>query len=112
VECGSERSGKRLLAGIFAQEWSSPGETARLAAAAGIELVARGYHARVQTQDDGVALFQLDGGRRPIRQHNGQFVIGDETFAPSSLIQQATTAPETFSPNVLLRPIVQDTLLP
>src|SRR5204863_8042862 len=51
----SDPAAKPLVAGIFARELSSPGETARLAAAAGIELVARGYHAQVQTQDDGLA---------------------------------------------------------
>jgi uncharacterized protein YllA (UPF0747 family) len=39
-------------------------------------------------------------------------VIGDQNYAPASLIQQATTAPSTFSPNVLLRPVVQDSLFP
>ena len=33
-------------------------------------------------------------------------------FAPAALIQEAKTAPAAFSPNVLLRPIVQDTLFP
>jgi uncharacterized protein YllA (UPF0747 family) len=74
--------------------------------------VARGYHAQVQAQDDAVALFHLDGGRRPIRRHGDQFVAGDETFSRAALIEQARTVPERFSPNVLLRPLVQDTLFP
>ena len=55
-----------------------PGQTARLAALAGSDLTARGYHAQVHGQDDGVALFHIDGGRRAIRQQDGRFVIGDE----------------------------------
>jgi uncharacterized protein YllA (UPF0747 family) len=54
----------------------------------------------------------LDRGRQPIRQDNGQFVVGDEVFVPSSLVAKATDRPSAFSPNVLLRPIVQDTLFP
>ena len=47
---------------------------------AGADLTTRGYHSQVQLQDDSLALFHLDGSRRPIRQHNGQFVVGDEMF--------------------------------
>jgi bacillithiol biosynthesis cysteine-adding enzyme BshC len=108
----SDRAAKSLVSAVFARELSAPGETARLATTTGADLVARGYHAQVQAPDDGLALFHLDGGRLAIRQHNGQFVIGDETYPPAALIQQATAAPSTFSPNVLLRPIVQDTLFP
>jgi uncharacterized protein YllA (UPF0747 family) len=66
----------------------------------------------VHGQDDGVALFHIDGGRRAIRQQDGRFVIGDEQYAAPALVEQATTQPGGFSPNVLLRPIVQDTLFP
>src|SRR5205807_4620081 len=33
-------------------------------------------------------------------------------YASAALVQQATERPSGFSPNVLLRPIVQDTLFP
>jgi bacillithiol biosynthesis cysteine-adding enzyme BshC len=89
-----------------------PGTTVKLAALAGSDLTARGYHAQVHGQDDGVALFHIDGGRRAIRQQDGRFVIGDEQYAAPALVEQATTQPGGFSPNVLLRPIVQDTLFP
>jgi len=108
----SDPAAKPLVSTVFARELSAPGETARLATTAGAELVARGYHSQVQAQDDGLALFHLDGGRRAIRQHDGQFVIGDQTYPPASLVQLAMTSPTGFSPNVLLRPIIQDTLLP
>ena len=108
----SDPAAKPLAADVFVRELSSPGETSRLAARAGAELVARGYHVQVQPQDDAVALFHLDGGRRAIRQQEGQFSVGDEKFAQSQLIQLAKTSPASFSPNVLLRPIVQDTLFP
>lgn len=108
----SDAAAKPLASEVFVRELTSPGDTARQAAAAGAELVARGYHSQVQQSDDAVALFHLDGGRRLIRRQGDRFVVGDETFAPSALIQEAKTAPATFSPNVLLRPIVQDTLFP
>lgn len=108
----SDPATKPLASRIFVSELSQPGETAKLAAAAGANLVTRGYHSQVHAHDDGTALFRLDGGRRAIRQQGGQFVVGDQTFAPPLLVNQAADQPTGFSPNVLLRPIVQDTLFP
>jgi bacillithiol biosynthesis cysteine-adding enzyme BshC len=97
---------------VFARELSMPGQTVKLAALAGSDLTARGYHAQVHAQDDSLALFHLDGGRRAIRQQDGRFHVGDQEYQPSALVAQATEHPTGFSPNVLLRPIVQDTLFP
>jgi bacillithiol synthase len=103
---------KPIAGRVFISELSQPGETARLAAAAGAHLVQSGYHSQVHAHDDGMALFSLEGGRRVIRQQGGQYVVGDQTFPQAALVQKATDAPAAFSPNVLLRPIVQDTLFP
>jgi bacillithiol biosynthesis cysteine-adding enzyme BshC len=108
----SDRAAKRVVGSVFARELSMPGETARLAAAAGSDLVARGYHSQVHANEDGLALFRLDGRRRAIRVQDGQFVVGDERYPLEALVRQATEQPDAFSPNVLLRPIVQDTLFP
>ena len=48
--------------GVRARARRRPGETVKLAAARRRGLAARGYHAQVQAQDDGLALFHLDGG--------------------------------------------------
>jgi len=108
----SDRAAKQEVADVFARELSTPGETQRLAAAAGSDLISRGYHSQVHAQEDGLALFRLDGARRPIRIQNGQFLVGDTRYSPDTLRREATTRPDGFSPNVLLRPIVQDTLFP
>ncbi len=108
----SDPASKPLARDVFARELSMPGQTARLAALAGSNLVARGYHSQVQTQDEGLALFHLEGGRRAIRQHDGRFVVGDKNYAPAALVKEATDRPAGFSPNVLLRPVVQDTMFP
>jgi bacillithiol biosynthesis cysteine-adding enzyme BshC len=89
-----------------------PGQTGRLSAIAGSDLTARGYHAQVHQHDDGVALFHLEGGRRAIRQLDGGFLVGDQEYPAAALLQQASEQPAGFSPNVLLRPVVQDTLFP
>jgi bacillithiol biosynthesis cysteine-adding enzyme BshC len=108
----ADPASKPIVSDVFVSELSQPGETARLAAAAGAHLVSRGYHSQVTTHDDGLALFHLDAGRRAIRLHNGQFVVGEEGLTPSVLVREAADRPSAFSPNVLLRPIVQDTIFP
>jgi bacillithiol synthase len=111
----SDPASKPLVSQVFARELSMPGQTVKLAALAGSDLTARGYHAQVHAQDDSLALFHLNqdnGGRRAIRQQDGHFLIGDQQYAVSALVEQATERPVGFSPNVLLRPIVQDTIFP
>src|SRR6185436_1754353 len=108
----SDPASKPLVSQIFARELSMPGQTVKLAALAGSDLTARGYHAQVHAQDDSLALFHLDGGRRAIRQQDGRFVVGDQHFPAAALVEQATARPAGFSPNVLLRPVVQDTIFP
>src|SRR5262249_33667366 len=72
-----------------------------------------GFHTQVQTADDGVALFRLDAhGRRPIHARNGGFVVNEQPVSPAALAQEAAERPAAFSPSVLLRPIVQDTIFP
>jgi uncharacterized protein YllA (UPF0747 family) len=68
---------------------------------------------QVTPHADHAALFAIDGGRRPIRSAGEQFAIGDDdAVARETLIDRAFHEPWAFSANVLLRPIVQDTLFP
>ena len=108
----ADPASKPLAAELFSRELATAGQTARLAGAAGADLATRGYHSQVQVQEDSPALFHLDGSRRAIRRHNGQFIVGDEAFAPDALVKRATAQPAGFSPNVLLRPVVQDAIFP
>ena len=107
----SDAAAKPLACDVFTRELTMPGETGRRAAAAGADLVARGYHSQVNAADT-LALFHIDGGRRPIRQHDGAFVAGEQTFEAAALVAKAAHEPSAFSPNVLLRPVVQDALFP
>ena len=87
----------------------------------GAALEAAGYHQQVKVTESSVLLFTTrNGARVPIhrRDHAGaeEFVIDGEAAAEklsrTDLISQIEAHPEQFSPNVLLRPIVQDYLLP
>jgi bacillithiol biosynthesis cysteine-adding enzyme BshC len=111
----SDAAAKPIVRDIFVRELSAPGETGRRAALAGESLVAHGYHTQVHASPDTVALFLLDGARRPIKRSDQHLAVdGDpaDKRAVETLVEQARTHPERFSPNVLLRPIVQDTLFP
>lgn len=49
---------------------------------------------------------------RPIPTGDGDVMVGDHRYSPSELRTLAAAHPERFSPNVLVRPIVQDAILP
>lgn len=84
----------------------------------GKALEAAGYHQQVKVAESSVLLFtKVDGVRTPIhRRDDGEFVIGPETaqekISKADLLQRIAQHPEWFSPNVLLRPVVEDYLLP
>ena len=86
--------------------------------ARGKELESAGYHQQVKVTPSSTLLFIVkDGARIPIhRRVNGNnsldFLIKEEKVSQEQLLQHIAEKPDDFSPNVLLRPIVQDHLLP
>ena len=77
------------------------------------ELESAGYHAQVKVTESTSFLFMIeDGARLPIHRRNGGFAAGNQTFSPDQLQQQIADAPERFSANALLRPVIQDYLFP
>ena len=128
----------RLFAGIFA-EWgvilldaSDPELHAvcrpiyRAAAERAVELesalLARGrsmeeagYHQQVKVVAGSTLLFTLHNGSRVPVHRKGKsedFVVGETGISRSELLAQIEAEPHRFSANVLLRPVVQDYLLP
>jgi bacillithiol biosynthesis cysteine-adding enzyme BshC len=108
----SDPAAKPFAKVVFTRELRTPGRTAALASEAGARLKALGHEPQVAPQPESVSLFHLDGGRRAIRRDGDRFVIGEGSCTAEQLLQEAETSPAHFSPNVLLRPIVQDTLFP
>jgi bacillithiol synthase len=71
------------------------------------------YHQQVRITDTSTILFLIrDGTRVPVHFEGGKFLIGSQQISPKELAELAETSPQTFSPNVLLRPVVQDHVLP
>jgi bacillithiol biosynthesis cysteine-adding enzyme BshC len=72
-----------------------------------------GYHAQVKVTDRSTLLFAtVEGKRVSLTRRNNGFVAGAQEFSASELVSAIAAHPESFSPNALLRPVVQDTLLP
>ena len=78
------------------------------------KLHSAGYHQQVKVTSSSTLLFAMrDGARVAIQQtKTGEFLLGEEKVSRQQLLERATKSPQSFSPNVLLRPIVQDYLLP
>jgi bacillithiol biosynthesis cysteine-adding enzyme BshC len=84
------------------------------------ELVRAGYHAQVLVAEGGSMLFLLDeatGERVALRRTasgdgDAQWKAGSRVYSSADLIAILEAAPERLSPNALLRPVFQDTLLP
>jgi bacillithiol biosynthesis cysteine-adding enzyme BshC len=73
------------------------------------ELVERGYHAQVLVDKSTSLAFLLEGGQRmALRRTNGDFTAPHRKFSKQELAARAAD----LSPNALLRPVVQDYLLP
>ena len=73
------------------------------------ELGARGYHAQVLVDKQTSLAFLLEGGHRiGLRHSNGEFVAHHRKWTAAELSARAAE----LSPNALLRPVMQDYLLP
>ncbi len=73
------------------------------------EIGKAGYHTQVHIDDDSSLFFLLKNGRRwPVRSKGAQFFTKDGSYTGSQLAALATQ----LSPNALLRPVMQDYLLP
>jgi bacillithiol biosynthesis cysteine-adding enzyme BshC len=106
---------KRLVAPLFQQVIRNSEHVHLAMAERSRMLLADGYHAQVNVMEGGTVLFcQEAGERRAIIREGGGFRLknGDLQFSRDELLQQIAEAPERFSPNVLLRPLVQDHLFP
>lgn len=81
--------------------------------ARGKRLQALGYHEQVRVTSDSTLLFTLERDERKVIQRaNGGFIVGAQRIEREELLRRISERPEDFSPNVLLRPVVQDFLLP
>ncbi len=79
-------------------------------------LAAAGYAAQVLVAESSSLLFLLNaktGAREALHLHAGrQWMAGGHAYSPADLLAILDAEPERLSPNALLRPVLQDALLP
>ena len=103
----------RLAAPVYRAALEQHGELTKELVERGKALEQAGYHAQVKVADGNTLLFvDVDGERVPLRARDGGFVLGQRAVSPAEALKLLGEAPEAFSPNALLRPVVQDSLLP
>lgn len=80
------------------------------------ELEKLGYHAQVKVAEDMSLLFlisDIDGERLALRRTaDGGWKAGRHVYTSEGLLAILESTPERLSPNALLRPVFQDTILP
>lgn len=110
----SDPAAKPIVAELFRRELEVPCHTACLAKETAEKMRALGHAPQVEPAEDSVALFYLGNGTRQSikRREGGGYTIGDQVHEAEALRAEAVAHPERFSPNVLLRPVVQDRLFP
>ena len=81
--------------------------------ARGKELGKSGFHAQVKvTQQSTLIFVDVESRREAVRRKNGEFLAGNLRLNAAELLKKIENEPETLSPSVLLRPVLQDFLLP
>lgn len=93
---------KAIGAGLFGRELEESSESSTLVRETTAELVELGYHAQASPSESNLNLFYANPSRNPVVANGNQ----------EELLKALADEPARFSPNVLLRPIYQDTLFP
>ena len=103
----------RLAAPLLRAAAEHPHELDSALLARGRQLRADGYHEQVKVTASSTLLFSLRNGQRTVMHVAGEdFMIGAQKVARAEVLEEISNHPELFSANVLLRPVLQDYLLP
>ncbi len=104
---------RKLAADIMRQEIEQPVESARRVNAGGAALEELGFTAQVVKGDADCNFFLDVGGlREKVTYDNGAFVAAGDRYSHDELLAELDSDPSRFSPNVILRCIVQQHLFP
>ena len=103
------RSIRKLAAPLLAKALLAGPALTRALLERNKELEQAGYHAQVHVEQKTSPFFLLDGDRRvPLRRAGEDLIARDRRYSAEELAAEA----DHISPNALLRPVVQDYLLP
>ncbi len=108
-----DRRLKELAIPLFERELRNPKTSAGQIEQVSEGLRADGYHAQVHSRPTNLFLMDKDA-RLPVDVDGDAFVLRgtERRFTTDELLDLMRSEPERFSPNVVLRPLMQDSLLP
>jgi bacillithiol biosynthesis cysteine-adding enzyme BshC len=109
---GDDARLKEFAKPVFRKEIKEFDKSAKLLQMSSQKL-ADNYHVQVKSRPTSIFLM-TDQGRTAVRVNEAgdKFECGDTSYSEAELLSLLDSNPELFSPNVVLRPIVQDTVLP
>ena len=113
IDAGDPRL-KAMGRDIFYREIADGSPSTRRAVAASERLRQAGYEPQIPLHEGILNEFYVEGDRRAIQWKDGAFDIKglDASSTREDLLELANDKPSLFSPNVLLRPLYQDAVLP
>lgn len=102
----------RLAAPIYRGAVEQHAELTKQLIGRGSALELAGHHAQVKVANENTLLFvDVDRERTPLRARDGEFALGPRPVSTAEALKLVEESPERFSPNALLRPVMQDFLL-
>ena len=105
---------KNLGKDVFYTETDQDSPSTQCALDTSKKLAQNNYKTQIQQRQGILNLFLVERERHTIRFANDIFTLKgqNKAFKKEELLQRIEKHPQTFSPNVLLRPLYQDALLP
>ncbi len=105
---------REMAKGVFLREVDSVGEIRSAVDSSNKSLAEAQYHLQVTRGARYSNLFKYTGVRSRVGFDDGQFIVEgeDDRMSTAELLSEVQSSPELFSPNVLLRPVVQSKLFP
>jgi bacillithiol biosynthesis cysteine-adding enzyme BshC len=105
---------KHLASPVFEKEINDFESSNQIISLANSELKNLGYHLQVHHLENYLNLFYYTGERSRIGYDGESYFIDgqDEKYSRQEILAKLEEAPNYFSPNVLLRPVMQDYLFP
>ncbi|HEX4076068.1 MAG TPA: bacillithiol biosynthesis cysteine-adding enzyme BshC [Candidatus Acidoferrales bacterium] len=103
----------RIIAPVFLRALDEAGALTDALLARSKELESAGLHAQVKVTRETTLIFHnIYGRREPLRSRSGKFFAGDTELSREQIAATIESHPDLITPNALLRPVMQDSLLP
>jgi bacillithiol synthase len=98
---------------VFQKAVEDPATMVEELLARGKQLERSGFHAQVKVTPQSTLLFlDVEGKREAVRRKDGGFIAGKLRLSTNELLRKIDDEPEALTASVLLRPVLQDSILP